>query len=100
MSSMNRLGALTAVLLLLAGATGFLSVARFLSGSEEDNSDRAAPIASAADRAITQLQQRLASKPNDLVSLDGLGSAYLQKARESGRSEERRVGKGGRAVGW
>src|SRR5437870_10967480 len=84
MSSMNRLGALTAVLLLLAGATGFLSVARFLSGSEEDNSDRAAPIASAADRAITQLQQRLASKPNDLVSLDGLGSAYLQKARESG----------------
>ena len=84
MSSVNRLAGVTAVLLLLAGATGFLSIARFLSGSEEDNSDRAAPIASAADRAITQLQQRLASKPNDLVSLDGLGSAYLQKARESG----------------
>src|SRR2546428_9769368 len=84
MGSMNRLAGVTAVLLLLAGATGFLSIARFSSGSEKDDSDRVAPIASAADRAITQLQQRLNNKPNDPVSLDGLGSAYLQKARESG----------------
>src|SRR6266542_1913112 len=43
-----------------------------------------APVQSAADRAIFQLQQRLAVVPNDLTAVDGLGSAYLQKARESG----------------
>jgi tetratricopeptide (TPR) repeat protein len=81
---MNRLAALTAALLILAGVTGFLSTTRFLSGSEDKESNRSLPIESAADRTIYQLQQRLAGAPNDLISIDNLGSAYLQKARESG----------------
>jgi len=81
---MNRLAGVTAVLLILAGVTGFLSATGILSGSDNKSSDRATSIESAADRAIVQLQQRLAGAPNDLMATDGLGSAYLQKARESG----------------
>ena len=69
---------------MLAGVTGFLSLTGFISGSENQDSQRSAPVQSAADRAVFQLQQRLASEPNDLAAVDGLGSAYLQKARESG----------------
>jgi tetratricopeptide (TPR) repeat protein len=81
---MNRLAAFTAALLLLAGVTGLLSVTAFPSDSDGVNNDRTAAVESAADRAIAQLQQRLAEAPNDLVAIDGLGSAYLQKARQSG----------------
>ena len=84
MTSMNRIAAVTAALLMLAGVTGFLSLTGFISGSENQDSQRSAPVQSAADRAVFQLQQRLASEPNDLAAVDGLGSAYLQKARESG----------------
>ena len=84
MTSMNRIAAVTAALLMLAGVMGFLSLTGFISGSENQDSQRSAPVQSAADRAVFQLQQRLASEPNDLAAVDGLGSAYLQKARESG----------------
>jgi tetratricopeptide (TPR) repeat protein len=81
---MNRLAAFTAAVLLLAGVTGLLSVTAFPSDSDGVNNDRTATVESAVDRAIAQLQQRLAEAPNDLVAIDGLGSAYLQKARQSG----------------
>ena len=81
---MSRLAGLTAVLLILAGATGVFSVTGLLSGSGNNAGDRSAPLESPADRAIFQLQQRLTGAPNDLIAIDSLGSAYLQKARESG----------------
>jgi len=81
---MNRLAAFTAVLLILAGLSGWFSVMGLLSGSEREDSNRVATVESAADRAMLQLQQRLTGAPNDVMAIDGLGSAYLQKARESG----------------
>lgn len=38
----------------------------------------------ATDRLIASLQQRLRARPEDIPSLANLGSAYLQKARETG----------------
>ena len=78
MTSMNRVAAVTAALLILAGVTGFVS------RSDESEGNPPTPTQSAADRAIFQLQQRLATTPHDVAAIDGLGSAYLQKARESG----------------
>src|SRR5207247_6028536 len=98
MTSMNRIAAVTAALLMLAGVMGFLSLTGFISGSENQDSQRSAPVQSAADRAVFQLQQRLASEPHDLAAVDGLGSAYLRNARESSAppmsaTEERTVDK-------
>jgi tetratricopeptide (TPR) repeat protein len=84
MGSMNRFAILTAVLLILAGSTAFVTASGTFRGADDDLSPRIATVESPTDRAISQLQQLLAEAPHDAQSLNDLGFAYLQKARESG----------------
>jgi tetratricopeptide (TPR) repeat protein len=79
---MRRFGVLTAALMVLAGFVGFVSLASRGSDSNEPRLEQAGR--SPTDLAIAQAQQRLADAPDDRVSLNELGFAYLQKARESG----------------
>jgi tetratricopeptide (TPR) repeat protein len=81
---MNRFVILTAVLLVLAGSAAFVSTTGIFGGSDEGDSARTPAVESATDRAIAELQQRLAGAPEDRTSLNDLGFAYLQKAREIG----------------
>jgi len=84
MGSMSRFAILTAVLLVLAGSVAFASATGIFGGSDEDPAQRISAVESLTDRAITQLQQRLGGNPDDVPSLNNLGFAYLQEARESG----------------
>ena len=82
--SMNRFAILTAVLLVLVGGVAFASVTGIFGGPDSSRDTHVSPVESPTDRAISQLQQRLADAPQDAQSLNDLGFAYLQKARESG----------------
>jgi tetratricopeptide (TPR) repeat protein len=75
---------LIAVLLVLAGSAAFVSTTGIFGGSDEGDAARVSAVESPTDRAIAHLQQRLAGTPEDVPSLNGLGFAYLQKARENG----------------
>jgi tetratricopeptide (TPR) repeat protein len=81
---MNRFVILTAVLLVLAGSTAFVSSTRIFGRSDEGDAARTPAVESATDRAIVELQERLAGAPEDRTALNDLGFAYLQKARETG----------------
>jgi hypothetical protein len=83
MGTTSRFAILTAVLLILAGATAFASTG-LLGGSYESRSSRVPATESRTDLTIEQLQQRLGESPQEISSLNDLGYAYLQKARESG----------------
>jgi len=81
---MSRFAILTAILMILAGSAAFASATGIFGGSDEGDGPRTAAVESATDRAIVELQQRLAGAPEDGASLNDLGFAYLQKARETG----------------
>jgi tetratricopeptide (TPR) repeat protein len=68
--------------MVLAGIIGFASLASQGSDSNETRLEQAGQ--SPTDRAIAQAQQSLSGTPDDPASLNELGFAYLQKARESG----------------
>jgi len=84
MGNLGRLTTLTAVLLILAGATAFFSSARLFSGADDGDNHRVAAVDSPTDRDVFRLQNRVAAAPQDLAGLNALGFGYLQKARESG----------------
>ncbi len=80
MSNLQKFAWATAALLVFAGATALLSY-------RSDSGDASAPTSvvqtSQTDITIRNLQTRLQTLPEDTASLDQLGFAYLQKARET-----------------
>jgi len=84
MGNLGRLTTLTAVLLILAGAAAFFSSTGLFSGADDSDAGSIVAVDSPTDRDVFRLQQRVATTPHDLTTLNGLGFAYLQKARESG----------------
>jgi tetratricopeptide (TPR) repeat protein len=84
MGTMSRFAILTAALMVLTGFAAFLSATGFFSGTGDVDLAKVPAVESETDRAISRLQQRLADSPEDGMALNDLGTAYLQKARESG----------------
>jgi tetratricopeptide (TPR) repeat protein len=81
-SNLTKMTIFTAVMMVAAAV--LFSSGQLGGRSENDPDFREAPLNSALDQQITDLQTRSAAHPDDAGTLTELGFAYLQKARENG----------------
>jgi tetratricopeptide (TPR) repeat protein len=84
LSNLTKLTIFTAMLMAIAAVTVLLSGEPFAGSDDSARSTRVAPLSSALDTQISELQARSAAHPDDTEALRELGFAYLQKARENG----------------
>jgi tetratricopeptide (TPR) repeat protein len=77
-------------LILVAAAAGLTAVALTLGGVLHDSSSASpvalptAPASGGTAAEVTRLQAKVRANPGDVTSLDSLGLAYQQRARETG----------------